>query len=66
MHEKLKLEWKEFKETTKKKRDDKLMELYPYIIADNTEDNIKRRKKHPRKYLNHNTDKILLNYYHIK
>ena len=38
-------EQKEFKENIRKKRQDKLIKLYLYSIAHDTEDDIKRRKK---------------------
>ena len=38
-------EQKKFKVNARKKRQNKLMELYPYDIVDDTKDNIKRRKK---------------------
>jgi len=35
-------EWNEFKEEVKNKKEDNLVELYPYKIAWDTDDNIKR------------------------
>jgi len=37
--------WNSFKEESKRSREDKLMELYPYDIADDNENNAKRRRK---------------------
>ena len=40
-----KKEWQECKRAAKSKKEEKLMELYPHEIANDTDENKKRRKK---------------------
>jgi len=51
MHKQSVLDWKCFKDESKRKREEQLMELYLYDIADDTEDNAKRRRKELRKVI---------------
>ena len=51
MHKQSIIDWKSFKEESKRKREEKLMELYPYDIVDDNEENAKRRKKALKKVM---------------
>ena len=51
MHKQSIINWKSFKDESKRKREEQLMELYLYDIAEDTEENAKRRRKALKKVM---------------